>query len=79
MKIETSILNVLSLGIEASLLHQKEKVGHLLELRRDAETVKRLVRVANELKIIETKDYVSLSADLQQVSKMANGWIKSLA
>lgn len=32
----------------------------------------------NELKIIENKSYIILEGQLQEISKMASGWIKYL-
>ena len=32
----------------------------------------------DELKIIHNEKYIELEADLQEISKMTNGWIKYL-
>jgi len=43
------------------------------------EILKRLIRIACELKIVEDKKYLELELDLQEISKMTNGWIKYLS
>ena len=42
------------------------------------EILKRLFRIACELKIIEDKKYLRFEFDLQEISRMTNGWIKYL-
>jgi hypothetical protein len=36
------------------------------------------VRMAYELEIIENRKYIDFQSDLQEISKMINGWIKYL-
>lgn len=78
LKIENLALALLGDGVEAAFLARTEKLPRLFQLRRGIELMKRLIRVAWELKIIELKNYLTLSAQLQELSKMNNGWIKSL-
>ena len=42
------------------------------------EVLKRLIRITQELNIIEKKKYIDLESDLQEISKMVTGWIKYL-
>ena len=42
------------------------------------ELLKRLIRIAGELNIIQNNKYLELESDLQEISKMTNGWIKYL-
>ena len=71
-------MTVIETGTEASFRARSEKLPQLYTLRRQTEVAKRLVRISNELNIIKLSRYLELSADLQEISKMANGWIKSL-
>ncbi|MEX1052163.1 MAG: four helix bundle protein [Patescibacteria group bacterium] len=77
-KIEANILEALENAIEASFLPRSQKAPKLLLLRRKLEILKRLVRIVGDLEIIQQKTYIELSFELQTISKMANGWIKSL-
>jgi len=79
LRLETHILAIIEFGAEATFLARTEKLPLLLSLRRQAEVAKRLVRICGELKIIKPAKYIELSADLQQISKMTNGWIKFLS
>ena len=50
----------------------------LSSTRIKIEVLKRLIRIAHELSIIDRKKYIILESDLQEISKMTNGWIKYL-
>jgi len=78
LKVENICLDLITISIDAAL-NQKEEKKHLLhELRIRIETLKQLIRAMNELKIIEERPYIVLEAQLQEISKMATGWIKYL-
>ncbi len=50
----------------------------LKSARIKIETLKRLIRISWELKIIEDKKYINLESDLIEISKNINNWINSL-
>ena len=75
-KVESLCVEVLSAAIQAALVSKSEKVVYLKTLRRDVEVMKRLIRLCMELQIIETKTYWNLQQQLQEISKMAAGWLK---
>ncbi|MBI2053938.1 MAG: four helix bundle protein [Candidatus Staskawiczbacteria bacterium] len=77
-RIETFCLDILILTIESALQTKNNKLQLLNLTRIKIETLKKLIRIANELKIIEDKKYIELEFDLQEISKMINGWIKYL-
>lgn len=77
-KIETACLKCLELSIESALIAKNEKHPILKKLQIQTEILKRLIRLMHELDIIKIKDYLSLQKQLQEISKMANGWIKYL-
>ena len=77
LRVENYTLAALECAAEAAFLPKNQKLTVLLDLRRNIEITKRLVRVAGELQIIKPAKYIELSADLQEISKMTNGWIKS--
>jgi len=64
--------------IKSALSKKEGKILLLESLRVDIETMKNLVRLEEEIKIIKESKYLMLSAELLEVSKMANGWLKYL-
>jgi hypothetical protein len=75
-KIESLCLEVLAFAIQAALVPKDKKAPYLQELRRDIEVMKYLIRLCMELGIIDTKKYWQLQKQLQEISKMAAGWLK---
>lgn len=78
LRIENTCLEVTHLIIRASFTNKNSKNILLESARVEIEVLKRLVRIAYELKIIESKIYLQLESDLQEISRMTNGWIKYL-
>jgi len=78
LKIENLCLEIMNLVITASLEAKINKFPILNSARIKIEILKRLFRVACELNIIENKKYINLESDLQEISKMTNGWIRYL-
>ena len=78
LKVENMSIDLISASIEAAFTHKDGKKPLLHELRTKIETLKQLIRVMNELGIIEMRPYIVLESELQEISKMANGWIKYL-
>jgi len=76
LKIENLCLDSLNLSIQAGLSNRETKATILEKLRINIETIKHLVRMANELKIFNDEVYLRLQSDLQEISKMAIGWQK---
>jgi hypothetical protein len=77
-KIENIVLACLELAIKAALTAKDKKLVFIQELKIQIEINKRLTRLFWELKIIPDKKYLLLEQKLQQISKMATGWIKYL-
>lgn len=78
LKIENVCLEIINLVITAALERKNNKLSTLNLARIKIEVLKRLIRIVYELKIIESKKYINLESDLQEISKMTNGWIKYL-
>lgn len=74
--IEKELLNALSLLINASFEQKAEKIIILKKARIKIETLKQLIRVEYEIKVIPEKYYLKLEENLQEISKMTNGWLK---
>ncbi len=79
LKIENSCLETLRLIIKASLTGKISKLPLLDSARTEIEVLKRLLTITHEIKVIQIKNYLQLESDLQEISKMTNGWIKYLA
>lgn len=77
-KIEKICLDVQELIISAALENRNDKFPFLNSARIKIEVLKRLIRTTYELKIIPDKKYILLEGQLQEISKMTNGWIKYL-
>ena len=78
MKIEALCLEIISQIITAAFEPKNKKLEVLYSARIKIELLKRLFRLAYELKIIGVRFYLDFESDLQEISKMVNGWIKYL-
>lgn len=78
-KIENICLKTIQLIIMASLEPKTSKLPALNNARIKIELLKNLIRISNDLSIISNNKYIELESDLQEVSKMTNGWIRYLA
>ena len=78
LKIENLCLEILNLIISASLETKENKLLLLKSARIKIEVLKKLIRISCELQIITNKIYINLELDLQEISKMTNGWIRYL-
>lgn len=72
------VIRSLTLAIDASLKSKPQKRAPLEQLRIEIEKVKHIIRVVYEVKVIKSEGYLELQTPLQEISKMATGWIKYL-
>jgi len=75
-KIQSICLDSIELIATASFEVRNNKLPTLKSVRIKIEVLKRLIRLSNQLHIIKNKKYIELTSDLQEISKMINGWIK---
>ncbi|MDD2758040.1 MAG: four helix bundle protein [Patescibacteria group bacterium] len=78
LKIEQFGLDILGFSIEAALLGGATKIPILRKIKIEIEILKRLIRLENELDIINTNKYLDIENQLVEISKMASGWIRYL-
>jgi hypothetical protein len=78
LKIENLSLEITDLIIVSAFEIKINKFKPLNSARIKIEILKRLIRLTGDLAIIENMDYIALEEDLQELSKMTNGWIKYL-
>jgi hypothetical protein len=72
------ILEAFPLVIEAVYKTKSLKQPTLEAARTKIELIKQLIRTAHEIHCLEEPNYLRFAAMLQEISKMANGWIKYL-
>lgn len=75
---ENIVVDCLELAIQAALTERDKKDVLVKKLKIRIETGKRLTRIMWELKIIVDNKYLCHEQRLQQISKMASGWLKYL-
>lgn len=78
LKIEHACLETLELAITAALENRENKSAVLKLLKIKIEVIKHLVRTTLELNMIENKKYLNLAGQLQEISRMTNGWLRYL-
>lgn len=76
--IENESLDCLKIMIEAALSPKDLKRDIIQKSRIKIEVLKKLITLLEELKIIDYKKCMNLQNQLQEISKMAFGWIDSL-
>ena len=76
--VEEAALACMTLSIGAALMESFEKITAVKRLRIHIEIAKRLIRLCQELRVIEDKKYFSLQEKLIEASKMAHGWLAYL-
>lgn len=78
-KIETLILEILELTLLAVTLPIKEdKSKALRKISLKVDLLKILIRLANQIKVVDNKKYLRLEEALLGIGKMAGGWLRSL-
>ena len=73
--IERKILNIFQNAVEASFTEKNKKLLILEKMRIDIELVKQLIRIENEIHILNEGSYINIETALQEISKETNGWI----
>jgi len=77
-QVEAGALKCLTLSIEAALAEPPAKIRPIKELRIALAVSKRLIRLCQELEILEEKKYFFLQEKVIEASKMASGWLAYL-
>lgn len=77
-KIKNLILEVLELLIEAEATKKDWKEPILNKASRKLNLLKILIRLTNEIKILDNKKYLDSEERLQEIGRMIGGWIKAV-
>lgn len=75
-KIENSILEAIEILILANQSSKYEKEKILLKANSKIELLKILFRISLNCKIVDGREYLGMESRLQEIGKMAQGWIK---
>ncbi len=71
-------LDILELLIAASYFPKEKKLVVLQQATMKLDLLKLLIRLANEVKAMPSKNYLELSEALNEVGKMLGGWLRSV-
>ncbi len=77
-RIENKFLDLLDLAYLTYFTKKEEKVARISECILSLDTLKFLVSVAWEGKLISNKQYEDVAQKLEEVGKMFGGWKKNL-
>ena len=77
-KIKAMILDILDLLMEAETAKKDWKQPILEKVARKLRLLKLLIRLTNEIKILDDKKYLNLTERELEIGRMLGGWIKSL-
>ena len=77
-KIDCLILEILALLLKAVHSPKDEKLQSLMDADTKINLLKILVRLTNEIKSLDNKKYIILEEKLQEIGRMAGGWIRSI-
>ncbi|KKR20555.1 MAG: hypothetical protein UT50_C0016G0004 [Candidatus Moranbacteria bacterium GW2011_GWA2_39_41] len=76
-KCETYILSVLELLIAAGSAPKNEKIAFIRKANIKFDTLKILIRLAHEINMLDSKKYLELQKQIQEIGRMIGGWQKS--
>jgi four helix bundle protein len=75
---EDALLSFLEYALFASSAPKEQKARLLNIAAGKFDVLKVLLRLARELKILDTKKYIFLEVKIREIGKMLGGWIRSL-
>lgn len=78
LKTENVCLTIIDLLLSAAFENRENKLSFLNLARIKIELLKRLIRICQEIRIIDEDKYLELESALQEISKMATNWINYL-
>lgn len=75
-KIENTILSLFEIIVIACTSNKFEKEKLLVKANAKIEILKLLYRIALNCKMIESRQFLEVEKNLQEIGKMTQGWIK---
>ena len=73
------IIATLELLLEASCAYRDEKLDLIKKANAKFDTLKLFIRLLKDLNIIDSKKYLKLQGQIQEIGKMLGGWQRSLS
>ena len=73
---EDTALEFLELVLFAASINKLNKYIALQRASAKFDTLKILIRILKEIRIIDTKKYIHLQSQMQEIGKMLGGWMK---
>ncbi len=77
-RIENLILEILEFSLKTIYSPRQEKLPLLKELDIKIGFLKMLIRLSNEIRVLDNKKYLILQEKLQEIGRMIGGWMKSI-
>ena len=62
----------------ANSKRDNEKLPYLYDIDVKLKILQTFVRIINDVRAVEAKDYLLMSSALEEVGRMLGGWIRSL-
>lgn len=75
-KIDSYFVDCLELALLAGYASRQEKAVYVKKLSAKLDCLKFFLKILWELKALDNKKYINLSAELAEVGKMIGGWLK---
>ncbi len=75
-KLDKISLEIFELISQIPLFPKEQKIEILIKISSKIDLLKILLRLANENKDLNIKSYLFLQEQLQEIGKMAGGWLK---
>ncbi|HEY4516499.1 MAG TPA: four helix bundle protein [Candidatus Paceibacterota bacterium] len=77
-RIDARFIQILELLFAASYQSREEKLPTIARALTGIDALKFLLRVAWEMRVLDTKKYADLSEQLHEIGRMVGGWKKGL-
>jgi len=74
---ENLILEILEYILDASQLSKMEKLPVLQKASTKLNLLRVFLRLCKDTKVLDTKKYIRLEQDVDEIGRMLGGWIKS--
>jgi hypothetical protein len=78
-KCEMYIIATLELSLEAGCAYRDEKLALIKKANAKFDALKLFIRLLKDLNIIDSKKYLKLQEQIQEIGKMLGGWQRSLS
>lgn len=78
VKIDSLLLEIIELIYLAVTLHKADKLPYLKKANSKLDVVKFFLQVAWQTKAMDSKHYIIISTNLDELGRMLGGWIRQI-